>query len=251
MNWIEYKKMYDLEDTHWWYVALHRLVLDTVRQRGYPLRILDAGCGTGGLCRVLAGSGSVQGCDAALLALYFCAKRGVRAIRSDLNTAVLEPEGYDVITSLDVLYHRNIKNAETVVRKMYSALKPGGTLILQVPAYAWMRSSHDDAVHTGRRYTRKQVEHMMRSSGFSIEKATYRVTLLFIPIALTRLARKLVRAGRIGAAASDVKRQPPVFNAMLSAIMYAENSLLKYCSLPFGASVFAVARKPPASDEAA
>ena len=245
MRKAEYEIMFREEDSHWWYIGLHDLILSYVPQALPGLRILDAGCGTGRLMQLLQSRGTAAGCDASALAVHFCLKRGMRPLWTDLNMCSFEQGRYDIITLIDVLYHRAVKDDRAVVHKLYAALQPGGRLILQVPAYEWLRSSHDDAVRTARRYTRKQAARMVRSCGFFVEKATYRVSLLFVPIALVKLARKMVRPGGTGEeGASDVRKHSAVVNAILSAVMKAENRLLKYFSLPFGASIFLVARKP-------
>lgn len=246
MNEVEYIAMYEAEDTHWWYVSLHSLILQQMPRMMRKLRILDAGCGTGRLLQLLSATSAIEGCDVSETALSLCRKRGLTAItHTDLNRVTLEHDRYDVITSIDVLYHREVKDDGAVLREMYSALKPGGLLILQVPAYEWLRSRHDDAVHTGRRYTRPKIEQLVTSCGFTIEKTTYRVTLLFVPIALARLAKNLVRRHSTEReAASDVKRHSVAVNAALLKVMKIENRLLRRFSLPFGASVFTIARKP-------
>ena len=251
MRSAEYETMYREEDRHWWYVSLHELILAYVPQNKPGQRILDVGCGTGRLLQLLQSRGTVVGCDVSAFAVHFCFKRGMRALWSDLNRCSFEKGRYDIVTQIDVLYHRAIKDDKAVLRKLYEVLKPGGRLIFQVPAYQWLRSSHDDAVHTGRRYTRKQVVRMVRACGFSVEKATYRVSLLFVPIALIRVARKMVSPGRGSGddGASDVRTHTPIVNAMLSAVMKTENRLLKYFSFPFGTSVFLAARKPGSPSE--
>lgn len=254
MNRNEYVRMYEAEDSHWWYAGLHELILRIIRREsvrlGRPLQILDAGCGTGRLCQLMAAEGhSVEGCDASTIAFDYCSERGVKAFTCDLNSDSLEIAHYDVITLIDVIYHRNINNDIAVLRNIYSSLKPDGILILQVPAYTWLWSPHDEAVHTARRYTRKTIRRMILSCGFSIEKDTYRVTLLFIPIVLMRLMKKIAgRSGKVSGSASDVKKHSPFLNAVLYMLIRAENSLLAWSSLSFGTSVFAVAQKPCAPD---
>lgn len=244
MKTSEYRNIYEVESSHWWYVALHDLVIACLPD-GTGLRILDAGCGTGGLLKRMDRYGNAVGCDASSHALDYCSQRGVRAFKSDLNAGISGMADFDVITLIDVIYHRNVEDDSAVLKKIYSVLRPGGRLILQVPAYAWLRSSHDEVVHTARRYTREEVCGMLNSCGFRLEKATYRVSLLLIPVVITRLIRKITRCSKVGPGpASDVKRHSAIINNLLYAVMKVENTLLKYVSLPFGTSVFAVARKP-------
>ena len=245
MNESEYITMYEAEDTHWWYVSLHDLILRYIPYSRRPLKIFDAGCGTGRLLQLLSVFGTVQGCDASETALRCCHERGLTAVvQADLNTMTLEPDCYDVVTSIDVLYHANIGDERAVLKKLHVALKPGGLLVFQVPAYEWLRSDHDRAVHTRKRYLRTEVVAMLRDSGFSIDKATYRVGLLMPLIVTARLSQRLFqrRDGR-ARPVSDVKRTPMLANALLRAVMSIENLLLKWIALPVGTSVFAVARK--------
>ena len=248
MNEVEYITMYEAEDKHWWYVSLHDLILRTIPRNAPVLRILDAGCGTGRLLQLLSAFGSVQGCDASRTALRCCQERGLTAVfQADLNTTTLDLDCYDVITSIDVLYHANIADERAVLKKLHAALKPGGLLIFQVPAYEWLRSDHDQAVHTRKRYLRSEVVAMLGDSGFIIEKSTYRVGILLPPIAMIRLRQRLCRRHGSGTKpVSDVKQSPAPVNAVFRRVMKIENQLLRWISFPAGTSVFAVARKPGA-----
>ncbi len=251
MNLIEYTRMYEVEDRHWWYVGLHRLILATIRRESQrlerPLRIFDAGCGTGRLCQLLASHGhSVSGCDVSEEALRLSRLRGnSETFLADLNAITLEPESFDVITSIDVLYHTCVSDDVAVMRRLQSALKPGGLLILNLVAYEFLRSTHDIAVHTRERYSRRVLCNRLRTAGFNIVTATYRVSLLFPFIAVFRLlSRRTVRQDTdVGDVASDVALPHRVINVLLVKIIELENSILRVTPLPFGSSVFVVARK--------
>jgi len=248
MNRREYRQMLQVEDFHWWYVALHELILSVVsrewRSAG-PLRILDAGCGTGRLCQLLQRFGTVAGCDLAEEALQGCHERGLEGIfKADLNDALFPAAHYDLITSIDTLYHLAIKDESVVLGRFHDALRPGGILILNLVAHEFLRSSHDIAVHTRRRYTRGEVVAMLERAGFRVERATYRLGFLFLPIAVCRLLKKLTAAAVIPAeVASDVTPPHLLLNRLLLGISRIENRLLAGCDLPLGTSVFAVARK--------
>lgn len=241
--------MFSVEDVHWWYVALHELVLDTVSKEHSAkgrLSILDAGCGTGRLCMLMLPFGDVHGLDAYGPAVDLCRARGLNSVvQADLNIEPLGDCRYDVVTSIDVLYHLWVENDIAVIRKMFSALKPGGILILHLPAFNFIRSLHDIAVFTRHRYTARAVRRKLSGSGFVTEKVSYRIFFLFPLIAIFRLAGKIfARRENKGGNHSDVTLPPKGINNMLAETLRFENRLMAAFNLPFGSSVFAVARKP-------
>jgi len=249
MNQREYRQMYEVEDWHWWYVSLHELIAAFVaaeQRQGTTLQMLDAGCGTGRLCQILQEYGKVSGCDISPEALACCRERGVNDVfPADLNSVELPVAGYDVITSIDTLYHQAIADDAAIVARFYRALKPGGILILNLVAHEFLRSSHDIAVHTRKRYTRGEVVAMLDKAGFSVELATYRLGLLFPPIAIYRLLRRLITAGRSPEEVhSDVAPLPGPVNGLLRLLAGWENRIIPHCRIPVGTSVFVVARRP-------
>ena len=252
MNRIEYSRMYEAEESHWWYVGLHQLILAIVRREsqrlGRPLKIFDAGCGTGRLCQLLVVQGhSVTGCDASEEALRFCRLRGIGTVyQADLNKLELEPETFDVITSIDVLYHSGIVDDVEVMRRLRSGLKPGGMLILNLVAHEFLRSTHDIAVHTRERYALGMLCERLQQAGFDIVQATYRVSFLFPFISVYRLLSRFTLPTKSDPAevASDVSLPNQLINALLLKVIELENIVLRKAALPFGSSVFVVARKP-------
>lgn len=250
MNLIEYTRMYEVEDHHWWYVGLHNLILETVQREslrlGRPLRIFDAGCGTGRLCQLMSMKGhTVEGCDMSEEALRLCQHRGVdNVFQADLNTIDLEPETFDVITSIDVLYHAGIADDVEVMRHFRRALKPGGLLILNLVAHEFLRSTHDIAVHTRERYTTKTLSLRLLKAGFNVESAGYRVSLLFPLILVYRLIARFLHPQKSASNSinSDIHMPNKIINSLLLNLIRLENSALDHFFMPFGSSVFAVAR---------
>lgn len=248
MNAIEYKRMFDAEENHWWYVSLHEQICSFIAaerlKRGKPLHILDVGCGTGRLMQLMKPYGRVEGFDMADLAMEFCAQRGLENIsKANLNDVTLEESRYDVITSIDVIYHRGVYDESAVFNRLRRALRPGGLLIINLVAFEFLRSTHDLAVHTRRRYTRDELMTMLAGCGFIVETSSYRNAFLFLPIALYRLARRVLPHSKN--VASDVHSPSPLVNIPLLLISRVENRLQRRFSLPFGTSVFMVARRPP------
>ena len=118
-------------------------------------------------------------------------------------------------------------------------------LLLNLVAFEFLRSSHDVAVHTRKRYRQGEVVALLERAGFEVERATYRLCLLFPLVALCRLLKRLTLTTEDReAVASDVARPAPLLNRILLSVSRLENRLLSRFDLPVGTSVFAVARKP-------
>lgn len=251
MNPIEYRRMYEAEDRHWWYVGLHELLLRHIQTEsqnlGRPLVIFDAGCGTGRLCQIMKNLGhTVSGCDASDKAIRYCHKRDIKQIfHADLNTLELDEEYYDVITCIDVLYHTGVSNDAMVLKKLHKALKHGGILIVNLVAFEFLRSTHDIAVHTRERYRIPMLKKRLTQTGFKCERITYRVSLLFPLIAAYRIIALLLHSAEktTESTDSDVDMPNPIINFMLLKIIRLENMFLRFVSLPFGSSIFAIVRK--------
>ncbi|NMH86466.1 class I SAM-dependent methyltransferase [Flavivirga algicola] len=238
----EYKNMYHQENNFWWYKTLHSLIIDVVKKKkDMNLSIFDAGCGTGRLMELLDDFGTVSGIDYSEEAVAFSEKRGLKRItKCDLNNWI-PTESYDIITSIDVLYHSAITDDYAVLQKFYGALSNGGTLILNLAAFNILKRDHDIIVHTKRRYRKKAFVKKLETIGFCIEKATYRMPLLFLIIVVQKLVYEVFPSKNIQ---SDVQEPPKWMNTMFWLLGKIENSfILKIGGIPFGSSLFIVAKK--------
>lgn len=248
MESIEYQRMREAEDRHWWYVGLHDLVLGRIRREAgrcrRSLNILDAGCGTGRLCQLMQPFGSVTGCDAHPLAITATVNRGVRNVfPCDLVSGELAVEEYDLITCMDVLYHRRVTDDAAVLRNLRRALRPGGLLLVNVAAFECLRGAHDVAVHTQRRYRHRELVRLLETAGLEIESISYRLPLFMVPALLWRHASRCCM--RQDADHSDMIREcPGGVNCTLASLIRMENRLLLAgWQMPFGTSLFASARR--------
>jgi SAM-dependent methyltransferase len=245
MNPEEYARMHQFEDWYWWFVARREAALEFAREfrpeKG-PLRILDAGCGTGALMSLLSAQGNAQvfGMDLVWDALAFSRGRGVRGlVQGDLTALPFRTASFDVVTALDVVEH--VEQDVTALTEIGRVLRPGGVLVMSVPAYAFLWSSHDTALHHKRRYTAGMLAPRLKAAGLSTAKMTYLLALLLPVIALFRLVDRL-RPGERPARAHLVP-VPPVLNRLLIRLQRAELSLARRFGLPFGVSLFCVAQK--------
>ncbi|PTN36490.1 bifunctional 2-polyprenyl-6-hydroxyphenol methylase/3-demethylubiquinol 3-O-methyltransferase UbiG [Desulfonatronum sp. SC1] len=240
----EYARIYALENDYWWYRGLHELVEAILRTKSsnFPdCRILDAGCGTGRMMQIAATYGHVQGLDRSREAVSFCIKNDLYDVYcQDLNNWVPEEHSYDVIISLDVLYHAAVASDADIVHAFYSALRPGGLCIVNLPAFPVLFRNHDLAVHTKRRYRKKPAVQLFKEAGFTVTQASYRLPHLFVVILLKKILQSVVGAKE----ESDLQKLPGWLNRLLLRMVRAENRLiLSGRSMPFGSSLFLVAQK--------
>lgn len=246
MRPTEYEAMYEVEDTHWWYGALRRQVARAVaveaRRLGRPLRVLDAGAGTGGMLARLRGEGELTGLEIAPEGLHFCRKRGLgQLVRSSVTALPFAPGAFDVVLSLDVLYHQGVPDDVAAARELARVLRPDGLLVLNLPAYDALRGAHDVAIHTARRYSRPGVQRLLQAAGFQPERVTHWNALLLPAAAAVRLLSRL----RADGASSDVYPVAAPLNAALAVVLRLEALWLSHADLPFGLSILALARKKP------
>jgi SAM-dependent methyltransferase len=195
-----------------------------------------------------AGGGRVAGVDLSADALAFCRGRGLRDVAQASVTALpFDAEGFDLVTSFDVLVQIPGEGSdEMAMREMFRVLRPGGVAFVRAAAYEWMRSGHDEALNTQRRYGLGQLTGRMERAGFRVLRATYANSLLLPAAAVRRLVLKRVGLADSG---SDVKPLPPALawlNRALASALHAEARLLKRpgASLPAGLSTVCVAEKP-------
>ena len=240
----EYKNMFLHENEFWWYTTLHSLIVSIIaRKKTKDLTIFDAGCGTGRMMELLQAFGDVSGIDYSEDAVYYSKSRGLKKVsQENLNTwGDSKNECYDIITSIDVLYHKAIQNEDDVLQKFHKSLKKDGLLIINLPAFNLLKREHDKVVYTKRRYLKKSFVAQVEKAGFSVKKATYRMPHLFFIIILQKGLRKIFGDKETN---SDVQKIPKYINAFFSFLGRIENYyILNLGNIPFGSSLFIVAKK--------
>ncbi|MBI3826869.1 MAG: class I SAM-dependent methyltransferase [Candidatus Rokubacteria bacterium] len=244
----EYQRMYELERTYWWHVGrLHllRSLFDRWLPRGDRRRILDFGCGTGSALDLLGRHGTVTAVDDSEIALALCRERqaGSRAVRlvrvPEQGPLPFADGSFDLVTALDVLEHLDDDRAALV--ELRRVLAPGGTLIVFVPAYRFLWSEHDEALHHRRRYAASELHARLNAAGFRVVKQTYAITFSF-PLILGYRAVRGLFAGP-GPPRTSYVMLPAAINALFSRLLAVEAALVRWINLPFGTSIAAVARR--------
>jgi ubiquinone/menaquinone biosynthesis C-methylase UbiE len=244
MQTDEYRKLAETEDRMWYFRALHRRLAHWLGRKLPPgrARVLDAGCGTGGLLRFLETSAGrdweLTGVDASPIACELARARTTAKICENSITAL--PFGADAIDGIvtgDVLYH--IADVALALREFVRCLKPGGVVVLNEPAYRWLWSYHDTAVESKHRFTRPELTALCRQAGLEVVFASY-ANLFALPLIVAR--RKIFPPTQ---PTSDVKVYPAPVEAVFWTLARFEQFLMR-CGLrlPAGSSVLVVAVKP-------
>jgi SAM-dependent methyltransferase len=241
----QYSIMARREERHWWYAGMRRValaVLDSVLDGQRDLRILDAGCGTGGTTVELSRFGQVVGIDLAWEALEPAGDRGLtRLARASIERLPFRTASFDAVTSFEVVYHLGVSSDMCALEEIRRVLKPGGLFLLRVPAHDWLRGEHDRLVHTRHRYSRAEVRRKLEDAAFKVEQLSWANTVLFPPAVAKRLIERFTLDSAGGE--PDLWQPPGVINALLESAVAVESlAIPRRLPLPFGLSVLAVAR---------
>ncbi|MGI8689932.1 MAG: class I SAM-dependent methyltransferase [Thermomicrobiales bacterium] len=244
----EHDAMFASETVLWWYVALREYVLDWLRLTDTMpravLTMLDAGCGTGGMLERLLQYGTAIGIDLAPHAVRIARERRKCLVaHGSLVALPFADETFDVAISLDVLSDVGIAIEAAALDELYRALRPGGRLLLNLPAFTSLAGEHDVAVRTARRYTTKKERTLVEAHGFHVERCSYWNMALAPAI---WLVRHLSRRKPLDAATAHSDITPPAapINRILLGIARLERRLLhRVPRLPFGSSLLILARK--------
>jgi SAM-dependent methyltransferase len=235
----EYDTIAQLESQHWWYVGMRRIAEGLLRDSGLrpPARILDAGCGTGGGLEWLSAFGEVTGIDLHPLAVRYARQKSRRVARASVQGLPFPGAIFDLVTSFEVLYHLAVTDDTTALREFARVLRPGGQLLVRVPAHDWLRGAHDRHVHTRHRYARGELRGKIESAGLELRRLTF-VGLMLFPFAAWRRATQSHTDSQ-----TDVTLPMPAVNRALTTALAAEGLWLRRFNLPFGLSLLALARR--------
>jgi ubiquinone/menaquinone biosynthesis C-methylase UbiE len=250
----DYNYLYELEDHFWWFSGMRTIagaILDQYCEANCDRRVLDAGCGTGSNLLWLqryAGAGKIYGIDISFQALQMSRQRGPdRLVQASVTELPFDDSSFDLVTSFDVLVQLPTPGADVqAIREMYRVLRPGGIGFVRAAAFEWLRSGHDKALGTQKRYRLSELSSRLESNGLVVLRATYANSLLLPAIAFRRLVLK--RAGLVDSG-SDVKPLPPwlePLNMIMRRILQIEAAWLETMplNLPAGVSAICVVRKP-------
>lgn len=226
----------------WYFRALNRRMLHALAQLlpAGPARVLDAGCGTGGLIKSLRAARAdwtLTGLDYSARACALARERtGVTIVEGSITALPFADGAFDGVVSADVVCQ--VEDGAGALREFARVVRPGGAVVVNVPAFRWLWSYHDDTCETKHRYTRPELAALFASAGIEVGHATY-ANMLALPLIAAR--RKLFRPAQ---PTSDVALYPAPIEAAFAAMAATEFACLRAGgSLPVGSSVCVAGRR--------
>ena len=248
------------EDNHWWFAGrtwslLH--MLDRIVTPDGQKDVLDIGCGAGNMFHHLARYGRVVGVDNNPKPLAVARERGYDVREGVAENLPVDDEAFDLIALLDTAEHCDDDMA--VLRECYRVCRPGGYLVVTVPAFMRLWSHNDELNAHKRRYTAQELRDKLRRVGFQVRRMSYNNFFLF-PLAagLILLRRRAEQEPELGSPHFDdesyqveMEPAPPLMNAVLKSVTWTESQILRWLNLPLGTSLICITQKPPEAQSSA
>ncbi|MBX4200292.1 class I SAM-dependent methyltransferase [Candidatus Parcubacteria bacterium] len=240
-----YDVLFEEESNHWWYKVRRGMTHFLIKKYGGPmdgsLKILDMGCGTGALLGELERHGEATGIDFSDKAVTFCKQRGIQDVRPGRAENLPAISNlYDVVLALDVIEH--VGDDVRAIQELKRVARPGGVVIIFVPAFMFLWGVTDEVAHHFRRYTKSDLEKKVREAGLNILRASYFNTFLFLPILIVRKINKSLPQRY--KPENEVESTPGILNSIFYMIFKIESWLFRLVDFPFGVSLCVIAEKP-------
>jgi len=238
-----YPILFEVEESHWWYLGRRRIIASLVEKICRTLdkpnpSILDVGCGTGANLKMLANYGSAEGVDISSQAVDFCRERGLDSVRLGAAEQLPYENGsFDLVTALDVVEH--LDDDVAGLREMRRVLRRDGRVLLFVPAFMFLWGVQDDVSNHRRRYTLPGLLKAVEAAGFSVEWSSYANISFFLPVLAVRSVMRWL--GLRADTEYGINISP--VNGPFSRLFAAERFVFKRATLPFGVSAVCIARR--------
>lgn len=238
MNEAYESHYHSVEEQHWWFVARRHMVWSLIQELRLPTTaaVLEIGCSGGPLLLQLrqAGYTHLTGIDVSSRGVATARQRGLADVHVMDGTQLAFPDNsFDLVIASDVLEH--IEDEAAALREWHRVLRPGGQLLVFVPAHQFLWSQHDVVNHHYRRYSAARLRRVLERQQFAVRRAGFWNNLLFFPTAAVRLLQRWWPARGAG----DLQVLPQPLNQALLRLLKLENRVGKTLPLPFGISVFA------------
>jgi SAM-dependent methyltransferase len=240
------------EDRHWWFASRTRALLNMMDRvlPGRDLKVLDIGCGAGNMIHHLSRYGQVKGVEMDPRPVAVAHERGYDVDLGDATQGLAyDQASFDVVTALDVIEHN--QDDMSILHEMYRVVRPGGYVVVTVPAFMWLWS-HNDVINAHvRRYTARELRDRLEAAGFRVRRMTYNNFFVFPMAAALILARRGsdsqpdLASHHLSEDEYQVEMEPasPPVNASLTGVGWVEAQVLRWIDLPVGTSIIAIAQK--------
>ncbi len=233
-----------VDEHHWWYRGRRRVIRAELDRLPLPAnaRVLDAGCGSGRTLQELVDYGQVSGIELDTQAAEMARSRALGEVQvGRLEQLPWDDGTFDLITCLDVVEH--VPDDVAALAELLRVSRPGGWLLVTVPAYQALWSLHDEANHHFRRYSRAALRRATAAAGWQLHRLSSFNSLLLAPAAAVRVAQR--RFGTHNGYTNDLALGPAWLNDVLERPLALEASwLARGRTLPMGLSLLAVLRRP-------
>ena len=237
MKTVEYETMLKAERDHWWFKSRRDIIDHLFWKPGRKLpaepSILSVGVSTGAELEYLSCHGCVTGLDICHQNVEFSRGCGFDVLEQDMVCCAEEDAKYDIVFAMDVLEH--IEDHEKAFEQIVRVLKPGGHIVITVPAFMFLWSGHDVEFEHVRRYTKKSLKRLISTQPVAIEKLSYYNFFLF-PLALAVRKLGLSSTTQLTLPSSKI-------NSLMHSIFSSEKRFLKWMNFPFGVSLISIVRK--------
>ncbi|HEX9924173.1 MAG TPA: methyltransferase domain-containing protein [Anaerolineae bacterium] len=243
----------DYIQNHWWFASRNRAlnaVMGSILLDKPDFRLLDIGCGAGNMIHHLSRYGQVKGLEIDARPVQVAQQRGYDVDLFDATKPMpFDDSSFDAVTALDVIEHNEDDLA--ILADSHRILKPGGHIVITVPAFMWLWSHNDDLNAHVRRYTAGELRQKMTQAGFKVRRITYNNFFVFPMAAALILLRRSADAKpdlashHLDEAEYQVEMEPasPPVNAVLTLVGQVEAGLIRFVNLPMGTSLIAVGEK--------
>lgn len=238
-------KYFELEENSWWCQSRRDIITKLIKTLDINKgsKILEIGCSSGTLTKSLEqmGFANVYGIDNSRIAISLCKKRGLKNVFvMDGAKTRFKKEEFDVIIASDILEH--IKNSGSALNGWRKIMKPGGILIIFVPAFNFLWSEHDTSNVHYRRYTKNGLVNDLKMADFKIDRISYWNFILFFPASIVRIFQHMFMKRKIQTL-QQLYEINPILNKIIISMLKFENWFHKRLNFPVGVSIFAIARK--------
>jgi SAM-dependent methyltransferase len=239
-----YARFFAVEDWYWWSVGTRGIFRDWLRGAvaGPSPALLDVGCGSGALSQELTAMGTVTAIDCSNEAIAFTRRRGLRRLCiAAAEELPFKADQFDAVVAVDIIEHTDDRRT---LREIARVLKPGGAVLIHVPAFPLLWGEHDEVNHHRCRYRRRGVHDVIETSGLRVERLSYVNCLLFPVVLPVRLCKRVLR--RLGPRTTpeaEIYDLPAWVNSALTRVLGIERAILRRGNLPIGVSLVCLARK--------